>query len=248
MKRSKLRKRKHDDISNENTEIRFDFDFQSEDKYDDDDDIMMVDETPRNVLINLCKNGNYQELKVLLDYKDTNKDSRININEVDEETGMNGLMYSCKNGDEEISRLLISKGIFLNSTDKEKNTELHHAIFSENPKVYIVKLLVRNGSSRYCKNANKDIPFSMIQKSEKIEEFIKHEPVTIFESVMMNDREITKGYLDDGYNPNYNDNAGRTLMQIALLTSDVDKKDKEYNKFINLLNEYDSNKYDLKNK
>ncbi len=59
-------------------------------------------------------------------------------------TGMNALMYACKNGHIEVARFLIEKGAKLDATDKNGRTALMYAASSG--KVNITKLLIETKS------------------------------------------------------------------------------------------------------
>jgi ankyrin repeat protein len=206
--------------------IEYENNDDDEDEYEDE----IMDEKI-NPIINLCKQGKYEELWSL--FKDDIQP--YGINEIDLETGMNGLMFATKCGYKRVCRLLISKGIKLNVNDQDGNSELHHALMSKSPNLNVIKTMVRYGSCRFLQNKTSQMPFT-IKVSKQIDDFIKNEPMTIYEAVIMRDYDIVKNYFEnDGYLPSHKDNSGRSLMQ---LLQEVEGKRKDVKKLAKLMFEY----------
>jgi ankyrin repeat protein len=203
----------------------------SDDDEDEDEDEDKIMYEKINPIINLCKQGKYEELWRL--FKDDTHP--YGINEIDLETGMNGLMFAAKYGFKKVCRLLICKGIKLNVRDQNNNTELHHAMMSNVPDLNVIKTMVRYGSCRFLQNKIGQMPFT-IELNKQINDFIKNEPMTVYEAVIMRDYDIVKNYFEnDGYLPSHKDNSGRSLMQ---LLQEVEGKRKDVTKLSKLMFEY----------
>ena len=66
------------------------------------------------------------------------------------------LHIACENDNEDIIKLLISKGVDVNAVDKDINTPLHIACTNNN--FDIIKLLIDNGAKVKCQNKNNETP------------------------------------------------------------------------------------------
>jgi len=194
---------------------------------DDDDDVQMEDESN---IVRLCNEGRYDDLKYILD-----KFPDREINVTDSKTGMNGLMFACRSKRIDIVRLLISRGIKLNSKDSDGRTELYYAFDDLN----ILKTLMRYGSSRFIQANDGTFPFSAKIANEKVGYFMRNRPMSIFECAISGDTELLEKYLtEDGYIADHMDNCGRTLVQLITEFSDHKKNDVSVVKTTQLLFKY----------
>lgn len=88
----------------------------------------------------------------------------ILIIDIPTENGMTPLLYSCKNGDKEISNLFIDLGANINWKDIKGNTCLHYAVDSGND--YLVKKLIMFGADKNIKNIEGETPLNLAEKKD----------------------------------------------------------------------------------
>lgn len=86
------------------------------------------------------------------------------IIDVPTENGMTPLLYSCQNGNKEISNLLIDLGANINVKDNLGNTCLHYAVNSGNDS--LVKKLVMLGADKNGRNEEGNLPIDIALKKK----------------------------------------------------------------------------------
>jgi ankyrin repeat protein len=85
------------------------------------------------------------------------------IIDVPTKDGMTPLLYACRNGNKEISNLLIDLGANINWKDNKGNTCLHYAVSSGNDS--LVKKLIMFGADKKSKNEKEETPLDIALKS-----------------------------------------------------------------------------------
>jgi ankyrin repeat protein len=122
------------------------------------------------------------------------------IIDVPTKDGMTPLLYACRNGNKEISNLLIDLGANINWKDNKGNTCLHYAVSSGNDS--LVKKLIMFGADKKSKNEKEETPLDIALKSNnnKIIGILKDKKCPIIMSLFNVENREIKSLKNNGNN------------------------------------------------
>ena len=122
------------------------------------------------------------------------------IIDVPTKDGMTPLLYACRNGNKEISNLLIDLGANINWKDNKGNTCLHYAVSSGNDS--LVKKLIMLGADKKSKNEKEETPLDIALKSNnnKIIGILKDKKCPIIMSLFNVENREIKSLKNNGNN------------------------------------------------
>ena len=105
----------------------------------------------KSILMIACEKSNLSLIQELCEQNNKNQ-KPLNVNYYDK-NGRNALFYlRGGNDDKQIIKILIRKGIDINSRDKEENTPLHYLILNTNNVKLIIDLIEEGGANFMIKN------------------------------------------------------------------------------------------------
>ena len=105
----------------------------------------------KSILILACEKSNLSLIQDLCEQNNKNQ-KPLNVNYYDK-NGKNSLFYLREgNNDKQIIKILIRKGIDVNSRDKKENTPLHYWILNTNNVKLIYDLIEEGGANYMIKN------------------------------------------------------------------------------------------------
>ena len=187
----------------------------------------------KNILQNLKKDKKIEDLIFLCIKRNNLEILELFINNVDinikNSEGDTPLLYSVKNENIEMIKLLLKNKADVEKYDKEFKNALFIAIEAE--KIEIVKLLIKNHAKIIQKNPNENtiknnplkkailqkdtnILFYLLQKLKE-EDKLYYQASTFFIAIENNDLKKTKLLLDFGINVNITDESGLTALMLA---------------------------------
>ena len=124
----------------------------------------------------------------------------ILIIDIPTEKGMTPLLYSCQNGNKEISNLLIDLGANINAKDNLGNSCLHHAVNSGNDS--LVKKLIMFGADKNVRNEEGDLPIDIAfkMKNNKIVNILSEKKCPIIMNVFKKENKEINPLKNNGNN------------------------------------------------